>query len=309
VNIFGRENVAVVIGKNVNKDVDFECILYHMAPYKINFRLAQDLTLADFCKNNGISYLVRGIRNAVDAEYELKLDFLNREINENLSTVFFPTKHVFSNVSSSSINELLKYRKFNVAKKYMDEDAMNRFYNKRPKFVVFFGKSCIGKTFYLENIFKSENIAEADKVLWETLGNIHGKAEAEKIRAKSKDLIYGGHSIWDLMKIYSTERYWDEFFDFIEKNFPRRGVGGCIGLKNLDDVFVVDFASLGIYWDTIPSRLRGQLYLVKLENSEENRKIFVQKKNFGNKIQYLDVNYREPAYFDETTDIAQFCKG
>jgi pantetheine-phosphate adenylyltransferase len=302
-NIFGGDNVKVVIGKNANKNINFEQILYHLTPYKINCEVTQNITLADYCRNNDVSYLVRGIRNGIDAEYELKLGFLNKEINEELDTLFFPTQHVFSNISSSNINELLKYQKFDIAKKYMNADAMWRFYNKKPKFVVFYGRSCIGKSYHLNKIFKGKDIADADKILWTVFKKIHGEALMEKVREESRKLIYQGKNVADLMKIYSTNEYWTEFFDFIEKNFKSSNMEGYIDLKDENDVNIVDFASLGAYWDAIPLNLRGCLYLVKLENTEENRKKFIIKKGFGEKIEYLDNNYREPDYYDMTKNL------
>jgi hypothetical protein len=241
---------------------------------------------------------VRGIINGVYADYEIKLCFLNKEINEELDTQIFTTQHVFSNISSSNINELLKYQKFDIAKKYMNADARWRFYNKKPKFVVFYGRSCIGKSHHLNRIFKGKDIADADKILWTVFEKIHGVTLMEKVKEESRKLIYQGKNVADLMKIYSTNEYWTEFFDFIEKNFKSYDMGGYIDLKDKNDVCIVDFASLGAYWDAIPSNMRGCLYLIKLENTEENRKKFIAKKGFEEKIDYLDNNYREPNYFD-----------
>jgi pantetheine-phosphate adenylyltransferase len=303
VSIFGLDGVKVVIGKNVNKNINFEQILYHLAPYKIKYEITQNITLADYCRNYQINYIIRGVRNAVDVEYELKLSFLNREINGELDTIFFPTQHVFSNISSSTINELLKYRKFDVVQKYMNVDAMYRFYTKKPKFIVFYGKSCIGKSYYLNRIFNGRDIADSDKILWKVFEKIHGVSKTEEIRQKSSELIYHGENIADLIKIYSTGEFWAEFFDFVEKNFGSCDASQYIELKDENKVYIVDFASLGAYWNTIPSYLRGSLYLVKLENNDENRRKFIIKKGFEDKIDYLDHNYSEPDYFDMSENI------
>jgi len=52
-----------------------------MTPYNINYEIIEDMAVADYCKNNNIEFIVRGIRNGVDAEYELKIDFINKQIN------------------------------------------------------------------------------------------------------------------------------------------------------------------------------------------------------------------------------------
>jgi pantetheine-phosphate adenylyltransferase len=303
IDIFGADNVKVVIGKNANKNIDFEQILYHLAPYKIKYEITQNITLADYCKNNKINYLIRGIRNAVDAEYELKLDFLNKEINSELETLFIPTQYIFSNISSSTINELLKYQKFDITKKYMNEEAMHRFYNKKPNFVVFYGKSCIGKSYYLNKTFTNKEIVDADKILWEVFEKIHGTGKMKEIREESKKLVYNGKNLVDLMKIYSTKEFWIKFFDFVKNNFKTYNISNYIDLKNENSVNIIDFASLGVYWDAIPANIRGSFYLIKLDNTEKNRREFIIKRNFEDKIKYIDNNYREPDYFDIVKDI------
>lgn len=126
---YGHLDVKVVVARNSNKD-KIENLEYHLDAYNINYEIIEDITVADYCKEHNVKYIVRGIRNGVDAEYELKIDFVNKEINPNLQTVFIPTNDVYSNVSSSTIRELLKYKKFDVVKKYMNENAMYRYINK-----------------------------------------------------------------------------------------------------------------------------------------------------------------------------------
>ena len=95
--------------------------------YHIPYEIIEDITIADYCKNKDIKYIVRGIRNGVDAEYELKLDFVNKEINPNIQTIFIPTNDTYSNISSSTIRELLKYHKYDIVKMFMNEKAMWRY--------------------------------------------------------------------------------------------------------------------------------------------------------------------------------------
>ena len=255
-----------------------------------------------------MDYLIRGIRNAVDAEYELKLDFLNKEINEDIQTMFFPTKDIFSNISSSSINELLKYSKYDVVKKYMNEDAMWRYVNGNPKFVVFFGKSCVGKTFFLNNILlkdKKINVVNVDKIFWNIFEVCYGVKERVVVEEKSKKLIYDGVSLNDLKSQYSTEKFWNTFFDYIQNNFTKHRVD--FTKINFDkEIYLLDFAGIGCYWKTIPSYLKGQLYLISLVNNDVNRARFAEMKNFSDRVEKLDLNYGEPDYFDEKIDLSNY---
>jgi pantetheine-phosphate adenylyltransferase len=61
----------------------------------------------DFCKKSDAQYLIRGIRNAVDFQYENDLAQANKEIF-GLETVFFLTSPTLSHVSSSLVRELYK---------------------------------------------------------------------------------------------------------------------------------------------------------------------------------------------------------
>jgi pantetheine-phosphate adenylyltransferase len=61
----------------------------------------------DFCKKNDAPYLLRGIRNAIDFQYENDLAHANAAIF-GLETVFFLTAPTLSHISSSLVRELYK---------------------------------------------------------------------------------------------------------------------------------------------------------------------------------------------------------
>ena len=61
----------------------------------------------EFCKKNEATYLIRGVRNAVDFQYENNLAQVNKEIF-GLETVFFVTSPTLSHISSSLVRELYK---------------------------------------------------------------------------------------------------------------------------------------------------------------------------------------------------------
>jgi len=60
-----------------------------------------------FCKKNDAQYLIRGIRNSIDFQYENDLAQANKEIF-GLETVFFVTTPTLSHISSSLVRELYK---------------------------------------------------------------------------------------------------------------------------------------------------------------------------------------------------------
>lgn len=65
--------------------------------------------LVDYCKDNGIDTLVRGVRNGADIEYELQMAHMNRELNPNIETIILPTTTKYSFISSSLIKEVLAF--------------------------------------------------------------------------------------------------------------------------------------------------------------------------------------------------------
>ena len=74
----------------------------------------QGLTI-DFCKSVGANYLLRGVRNNGDFEFEKAIARNNRELT-NIETVFLLTSIQTSFISSSIVREIIRnkgdYRRF-----------------------------------------------------------------------------------------------------------------------------------------------------------------------------------------------------
>lgn len=67
-----------------------------------------DGMLADYCKDKGIQTVVKGARNAVDFEYEVKMAQFNRERNFGLDTVILPVEAGLEEISSTALYEKIK---------------------------------------------------------------------------------------------------------------------------------------------------------------------------------------------------------
>ncbi len=63
---------------------------------------------AHFCNKIGAKYLVRGLRNASDFDYEKTISQLNQIVGEGLETVFFISQPQFSHISSTIVREIIK---------------------------------------------------------------------------------------------------------------------------------------------------------------------------------------------------------
>jgi len=60
-------------------------------------------------KEHGAQFLVRGLRNTTDFEYENTISQMNRYLNEDLETVFLITSPEFAAISSTIIREVHRY--------------------------------------------------------------------------------------------------------------------------------------------------------------------------------------------------------
>lgn len=64
--------------------------------------------LVDYCKNNNISAIVKGLRAVSDFDYELQMAQMNSQLG--VDTLFVATNPEFSFLSSSIIKEIAKYQ-------------------------------------------------------------------------------------------------------------------------------------------------------------------------------------------------------
>ena len=62
--------------------------------------------LVDFCKERGVRFVIRGLRAISDFEYELQMAQMNRELWEELETVFLAPELDYSFLSSSLVREV-----------------------------------------------------------------------------------------------------------------------------------------------------------------------------------------------------------
>ncbi|MCB0655479.1 MAG: pantetheine-phosphate adenylyltransferase [Saprospiraceae bacterium] len=63
---------------------------------------------AHYCQRVGASYLLRGLRNASDFDYEKTISQLNHIVGHNLETVFLISQPAYSHISSTIVREIIK---------------------------------------------------------------------------------------------------------------------------------------------------------------------------------------------------------
>ena len=74
---------------------------------KIEIGHFEGLTV-NYCKEKGAKYLLRGLRNASDFDYEKTISQLNNIIGDKVETVFLISQPEFSHISSTIVREIIK---------------------------------------------------------------------------------------------------------------------------------------------------------------------------------------------------------
>ena len=69
---------------------------------------SNDGMLADYCKDKGITAVVKGARNCVDFEYEMKMAHFNRDRNPELDTVLLCAEPGYEDISSTALYALIQ---------------------------------------------------------------------------------------------------------------------------------------------------------------------------------------------------------
>ena len=109
------DEVVIGVGENISKksllSVEQRCQLI-ADTYKdeSRVRVASYNTLTgDFAREVGATVLVRGVRNALDFEFERTIEATNRQLFPELTTVLMPTPAEYMHISSSMVRELLAF--------------------------------------------------------------------------------------------------------------------------------------------------------------------------------------------------------
>lgn len=110
------DEVIVAIGFNSSKNKRYFEIDFMVDKIKATFRETPQVSVlvyneltATLADKVGAKFLLRGLRNTTDFEYENSISQVNRHLNNELETVFLITSPVFSSVSSTIIREVHRY--------------------------------------------------------------------------------------------------------------------------------------------------------------------------------------------------------
>ncbi len=109
------DEVVIGIGRNARKDRYFP-LEQMMRLIEEAFReepavrvVSYDDLTANVARREGARFILRGLRNTTDFEYENGISQVNRYVNEDVETVFLITSPLLAPISSSIIRDLHRY--------------------------------------------------------------------------------------------------------------------------------------------------------------------------------------------------------
>ncbi len=110
------DEIIIAIGQNTKKQRYFsiELMLEKISEtFKDQERIrvsTYDELTAHFAKRNEATFLLRGLRNTTDFEYENSIAQVNKYLNTDLETVFLITSPQYASINSSIIKEVHRYQ-------------------------------------------------------------------------------------------------------------------------------------------------------------------------------------------------------
>jgi len=110
------DEIIIAIGYNSNKHkryFDIDLMVAHIQELhsdnpRISVKIYNELT-AVFAEKNNSKYLLRGLRNTTDFEYENSIAQVNMHLVEHLETIFLITTPKYAHINSSIIREVHQY--------------------------------------------------------------------------------------------------------------------------------------------------------------------------------------------------------
>jgi pantetheine-phosphate adenylyltransferase len=75
---------------------------------KVEVQIYDGLTV-DFCRKNGATHILRGLRTSADFEYERAIAQVNKKMYENIETVFLLTLPEHTPINSSVVRDIINH--------------------------------------------------------------------------------------------------------------------------------------------------------------------------------------------------------
>jgi pantetheine-phosphate adenylyltransferase len=114
IGLFGK--IIIAIGQNSQKEYLFSLeqrLTWLKEIFAGNNRIEiesyEGLTI-DFCRQKNAGFILRGLRNSTDFEYERTIASLNKSINAEIETICIISLPEYSHISSTIVKELIRYK-------------------------------------------------------------------------------------------------------------------------------------------------------------------------------------------------------
>ncbi len=108
------DKIIIAVGVNANKNYMFSLddrIGFIKKAFEGNSKIEathfKGLTV-DFCKEKGANFILRGLRNPADFEFEKAIAHVNHTMEESIDTLFFLTSPEYAAISSSIIRDIYR---------------------------------------------------------------------------------------------------------------------------------------------------------------------------------------------------------
>ena len=110
------DKIVIGVGSNSNKQPMFSLEqriawmndIFKNEP-KIEVHSYSGLTV-DYCKSIKSNFILRGIRNTIDYEYEKSIADMNRTLASSIETVFLSCSPIYSSFSSTIVRDIIKHQ-------------------------------------------------------------------------------------------------------------------------------------------------------------------------------------------------------
>ncbi|MBQ9254515.1 MAG: pantetheine-phosphate adenylyltransferase [Bacteroidales bacterium] len=109
------DKIIVAIGDNTSKKSMFS-LEKRISWLKETFKQYEKVEIDSFnsltvnyCKEKGAKYILRGLRNTMDYQYEMNIARINNELNPQVETIFILTKPEDAAISSSFVREIITF--------------------------------------------------------------------------------------------------------------------------------------------------------------------------------------------------------
>jgi len=111
------DEIIIAIGYNSTKNNRYFPIEFMIGKIEETFRQHSNIRIityaeltAELAKKHNANFLLRGLRNTTDFEYENSISQVNRKLYDKLESVFLITTPTLAWISSSIVREVHKYK-------------------------------------------------------------------------------------------------------------------------------------------------------------------------------------------------------